>query len=128
VFLIASAASDVGRQRSRNEDSLLIRPDLALFAVADGMGGHAAGDVASSTALTTLIQAIPSRTMEEAITLANLAVWQAAQTDPAKAGMGTTLTAIHRDPFRGRLGGRLWPCRRFATLSSARWRPRTADA
>jgi len=58
------------------------------------MGGHAAGDVASSTALTTLIEALPGRTMEQAIALANLAVWQAAQTDPGKAGMGTTLTAI----------------------------------
>jgi len=58
------------------------------------MGGHAAGDVASRTALETFLRSVASRSMEEAIMLANLAVWEVSQTDPQKAGMGTTLTAI----------------------------------
>ena len=98
MFLIASGASDVGRLRSRNEDSFLIRPDLAVFAVADGMGGHAAGDVASRTALETFANVLAGRSMEDAIMMANLAVWEVSQTDPGKAGMGTTLTAIRFEP------------------------------
>src|ERR1700756_4708804 len=50
----AVGVTDVGRQRKHNEDHVLLRPELDLFVVADGMGGHNAGDIASRLATTSL--------------------------------------------------------------------------
>ena len=97
--LVAGAASDVGQVRSGNEDAFLVDERLQLFAVADGMGGHQAGEVASATALETLRAAVASGTpVGEAIRKANTAVVQKADANDALSGMGTTLTAIVATP------------------------------
>src|SRR5262245_20927127 len=54
----AWALSDVGRVRDHNEDNYLVEEPLGLFVVADGMGGHAAGEVASHTSVTMIREAI----------------------------------------------------------------------
>jgi protein phosphatase len=87
--------TDTGRQRSENEDSLFVR--APIFVVADGMGGAQAGEVASKTAAETfdaeLPAAPPEQLLRETIEAANRKVHERAQSDPALAGMGTTMTA-----------------------------------
>lgn len=93
--LVVGATTDVGQVRDGNEDRFLVRPELRLFAVADGMGGHQAGEVASTTAVEALRAAIASgEPLDDAIVAANHAVFEKAGTDDAFTGMGTTLTAI----------------------------------
>ena len=102
--LVIAAATDVGRVRSANEDSFVIDDDAGLLAVADGMGGHQAGEVASATAIAALRSSSPPATpIDAAIVEANAAVFSRALGDPALRGMGTTLTAAvlrRRHPAR----------------------------
>lgn len=99
------ACTHIGRFRRDNEDAFVVVD--GLYMVADGMGGHSAGEVASALTVATLkdaylIHADPNtkpglRTPEqvaEAIALANTAVFVEALDDPSKSGMGTTLTGI----------------------------------
>ena len=101
------AATDVGRVRQRNEDSYLTADPL--FAVADGLGGHQGGDVASRLALEVVSvvasdggpeDGIPDR-LRRKVQEANRTVHQRASEEPDLAGMGTTLTAVVAG--RGRL-------------------------
>jgi protein phosphatase len=97
-------ATDIGLIRERNEDSYLVEDPL--FAVADGMGGHRGGDVASRLALETLGSVFASGdavALAEQVQEANRAVFARSRRDRAVAGMGTTLTAALIDGDRARL-------------------------
>ena len=94
--LNAGSATDVGRVRSSNQDQLLVADDL--FAVADGMGGHAAGEVASLTAVealrATYHEADGAEGLVAATHQANRSIFERAQGNPELHGMGTTLVAV----------------------------------
>ena len=98
VGLRWGSSTDSGRVRAVNQDSVLV--EWPLFVIADGMGGHAAGEVASQVALLTLRQRVgPGRRprpaeLVAAVQMANAAVLERAQIDPALRGMGTTLCGI----------------------------------
>jgi serine/threonine protein phosphatase PrpC len=109
------AATDVGRKREHNEDNFLIDKKLSLFAVADGMGGHASGEIASQIAVTDFRNAVEARkdlldayarhedgvttqdilaALENAAQQAGVAIFERGQKEPEKRGMGTTLSAL----------------------------------
>ena len=85
------AASDTGLVRPQNEDAAVA--EEGLFAVADGMGGHAAGEVASRVAIEVL-RSHAGEGLTAAVKLANQAVLERASEDPKLRGMGTTLCAM----------------------------------
>jgi len=93
-LLVYAAQTAEGRVREHNEDAVLCCPELSLWAVADGMGGHQCGEVASAIALETLREATASGSdLVAAIHAANGAISGAAGQDAGKRGMGTTLVA-----------------------------------
>jgi protein phosphatase len=91
----AAGVTDTGRRRLRNEDAFVCRPPL--FAVADGMGGARAGEVAAEIAAAALeegaLDAGGTAALVELITEANRRIWERSATDPATAGMGAVVTA-----------------------------------
>jgi PPM family protein phosphatase len=96
TLLRSGSATDTGLVRSENQDLAVVTS--TLFAVADGMGGHAGGEVASRMAVDTLSVAFGRHPtgagLSEAVTEANAAVWQHSLDNPEMRGMGTTLTAL----------------------------------
>jgi protein phosphatase len=101
VHLYAWACTDVGRKRKDNQDAFLIAHDLKLLAVADGMGGHKGGEVASALAVETLEQDVRARAasggahaLADAVTHANARIHAAGSADPNLEQMGTTASAL----------------------------------
>jgi protein phosphatase len=123
LVLRAFGNTDVGRVRANNEDAVLVRPDLLLYVVADGAGGHAAGEVASRLAVRSIenffgatVRAtherpefdrfgIPSgaRRLSQAVLKANQDVIEIAKTTALHRGMGTTVVAACFSPRSGLL-------------------------
>lgn len=102
----SAARTDIGRARERNEDSYLARNPL--FAVADGMGGHRGGNVASALAVETLSRfPLPERAaiavLVEGVKRANEQVLERGTADSDLRGMGTTVTALLADRDRAYL-------------------------
>ncbi|HXE84465.1 MAG TPA: Stp1/IreP family PP2C-type Ser/Thr phosphatase [Gemmatimonadales bacterium] len=104
MHITSAGRTDVGVIRSGNEDSYLMVPDRGIFVVADGMGGHAAGEVASDMAVHYVARELDSlrglsdeqvaERMRGAIRTANGAIFQRTLTEHDKRGMGTTVTAL----------------------------------
>jgi len=121
LVLRAAGLTDVGRNRPTNEDVVLVRPDLDLYLVADGAGGHRSGEVASALAARSLGNyfgatirrtheqpefdrfGIPSgaRRLSAAILKANRDVIEIAKASPEHRGMGTTIVAACFSPRSG---------------------------
>ena len=95
-FIAWGARSDVGLVRGHNEDSFLLQ--APLFVVSDGMGGHAAGEIASSITVETIGERAPATAddvlLGAAVEAANLAVMRGAEEGIGKPGMGCTATAV----------------------------------
>lgn len=98
-----TSKSSIGLIRKQNEDSFCINEDINLIAVADGMGGHRAGEVASSMAVKSFEDYLlehrgaltdnPQDTMQKAMQEANRIIYETARKNSSQKGMGTTLTA-----------------------------------
>ena len=101
----AAGLTDTGRRRLQNEDTFVCHPPL--FAVADGMGGAQAGEIASRLAATALETAGPppgsEQELAELVRTANARIFERATADPLAAGMGTTATVVVVDEGAGTL-------------------------
>ena len=103
TLLISSGRTDVGKRRDNNQDNIYLSDSPVgslpnLYIVADGMGGHAAGDFASRYAIQKVVDFVKTSTVKNPISLlrraiisANNEVYQEAEKDEAKGGMGTTM-------------------------------------
>jgi PPM family protein phosphatase len=104
VHYTAAALTDRGRKRPSNEDAFGVSVEIGAYLVCDGMGGAAAGEIASSLAVEEILRVLggsgggaPSpmpHTAEEAVNAANEAIYSRAQRNPRLSGMGTTLVGL----------------------------------
>lgn len=115
----AFGLTDVGRCRKINQDELLVDPSRGLFAVADGMGGHAAGEVASQMAIEALADTMPDGDVDEtaegdldrlagylerAFREGNRKIFESVESREDWRGMGTTIVAMVARPNRAVIG------------------------
>lgn len=108
VHYSAAAVSDRGRKRPTNEDAFGYSVEDGVFIVCDGMGGAAAGEVASSLAVDEMMRVLTNRAqdaklsllIEPAVTAANQVIYSRAQSNPKLNGMGTTLVALMAEERR----------------------------
>lgn len=107
THVVMTGLSDRGRMREGNEDAIATRPELGIAVLADGMGGHRAGEVASRMAVEIVTRHFaerlapgnglagePEPVVSEAIRLANSAIYDAAQARPECQGMGSTIVVV----------------------------------
>lgn len=93
---VHAAGSNPGRKRDHNEDAYLARPELGLWLVADGVGGHSHGEVASALVRRTIAAGIEAGdSLLDAVKAAHRAVLDAIEAEPVHAGMGSTVVALH---------------------------------
>lgn len=99
--IIFSGATDIGRKRKSNQDSICLDPKHSFYAVADGMGGHNGGDIASQMSTSIMPVYLEQSTdndnqvlMDSLIQFINASILKKAQEVPELAGMGTTVSAI----------------------------------
>jgi len=109
MTLRAAARTDVGRRRPANEDAVVVAPELGLYLVADGMGGHRAGQVASELAARAVLSGLrglagaarsPQAKLAAAVAGANAEILATARAKPELTGMGTTVVALLADQGR----------------------------
>lgn len=95
MLLRSSGATDVGLQRSNNEDTFACEPQHGIWVVADGMGGHAAGEIASQiTAQTIIQQTAEGINLSDAIRNSHLNILRSAENGEGEQGMGSTVVAL----------------------------------
>lgn len=109
----AAFLSDIGRKRAQNQDSGGAFPEIGLFVVADGMGGHRGGEVASRIAVETIHEVAAAslkdgKTSADALTEAakhaNLRIMERSRKEPELEGMGTTTTTLRLEDGRAFIG------------------------
>ena len=100
--ILCTGATDIGRKRKTNQDSICLNHEYNFFAVADGMGGHNGGDIASQTSVEVMLDFFPKNSnldaqvlMKKTIQEVNRAILKKAEEQPELHGMGTTVSAIH---------------------------------
>lgn len=97
--ILSAFRTDVGKVRANNQDALIVSEKLRLYGVADGMGGHKGGEVASTSARDDLLRELEGKTpsvaaLSGAIEEVNRQIYHQQEHDDALTGMGTTLSVL----------------------------------